>query len=85
MLADQGATVAGAFIAMFHEVHAWNRDNIENYYEISVEVPMEELSKRDQKQNVQPTRWQPKRCGRLDQAEFPINPTLTVYNYGARL
>ena len=41
MLADQGATVVGAFIAMFHELHAWNRDNIENYYEIFVEVPME--------------------------------------------
>ena len=85
MLADQGATVVGAFIAMFHEVH-WNRDNIENYYEIFVEVPMEELFRRDQKQLYSSSQDgnQSDVVGLDQAAEFPLNPTLTVYNYGAQ-
>ena len=85
MRADH-ATVVGAFIAMFNEVHAWNRDNIENYYEIFVEVPMEELSKRDQKQMYSSSQDgnQSDVVGLDQAAEFPLNPSLTVYNYGVQ-
>ncbi len=49
MLADQGVDVVACVIAMFDEVRKWNRDNIENYREIYLKVPIEKLIERDQK------------------------------------
>jgi len=49
MLSEQGIDVVCATISLFKEVHAFNRENIANYYEIFVECSMEELIKRDQK------------------------------------
>ena len=48
-LADQGIDVVFCSIAMYDEVRRWNRENIENYKEVYVRVPMEELYRRDQK------------------------------------
>jgi len=48
-LADQGRDVVVCSIAMYHEVRAWNRENIENYREIYVKVTRETLYRRDQK------------------------------------
>lgn len=48
-MADQGTDVVFCSIAMYDEVREWNRDNIENYKEIYVKVPMELLYQRDQK------------------------------------
>jgi len=49
MLTVQGIDVVIATISMFHEVRDWNRQNIENYKEIYIKVPMEILIERDQK------------------------------------
>ena len=49
MLADQGFDVVACVIAMFDEVRKWNRDNIENYIEVYLKVPIEKLIERDQK------------------------------------
>lgn len=49
MLADQGIDVIICTIAMYDELRQWNRDNIEKYKEIYLEVSIEELIKRDQK------------------------------------
>lgn len=49
MLTDQGIDVVGAFIAMQDEYREWNRKHIENYYEIYLQVPIEELIARDSK------------------------------------
>lgn len=48
-LANQGKDVVICSIAMYHEVRAWNRENIENYREIYVKVTRETLYRRDQK------------------------------------
>lgn len=50
MLASQGIDVAIATISMFKEVHAWNRAHIPGYVEIFLQVPLEELKRRDPKQ-----------------------------------
>lgn len=47
--AEQGHDVVICSIAMYREVRAWNRENIENYKEIYVKVTRETLYKRDQK------------------------------------
>lgn len=48
-LTDQGLDVVVCSISMYHEVRAWNRENIENYREIYLKVTRETLYKRDQK------------------------------------
>ncbi len=49
MLIVQGIDVVIATISMFHEVRDWNRQNIENYKEIYIKVPIEVLIEKDQK------------------------------------
>lgn len=48
-LAEQGTDVVFCSIAMYDEVRAWNRANIENYKEIYIKVSMETLYRRDKK------------------------------------
>ena len=48
-LTDQGLDVVCCSISMYHEIRAWNRENIQNYQEIYVKVSRETLYKRDQK------------------------------------
>jgi len=50
VIAKQGVTLVIATISMFHEVHKWNRDNLPNYFEVFLKVPIEELKRRDPKQ-----------------------------------
>ena len=47
--AEQGRDVVICSIAMYTEVRAWNRENIENYREVYLKVTHETLYKRDQK------------------------------------
>jgi polyisoprenyl-phosphate glycosyltransferase len=49
VLAIQGKTVVIATISLFKEVHAWNRKNLPNYFEVYLKVPIEELRIRDPK------------------------------------
>ena len=48
-LAEQGLTVVIATISLFSEIHEWNRRNLPGYYEIFLNVPLEELRQRDPK------------------------------------
>ena len=47
--ADRGREVVICSIALYSEVRAWNRENIENYREIYLKVTHETLYRRDQK------------------------------------
>ncbi len=49
LLADQGTGVVIATISMLHEVHRWNRANIDRYHEIYIRVPIDILRSRDAK------------------------------------
>lgn len=49
LLADQGHTVVIATISLFHEIHAWNRENLPGYLEVFLDVPEEERRRRDPK------------------------------------
>lgn len=86
MLSDQGVWVVAAFIALFHEAQRWNRENIDDYVEVFVSVPMEELIARDQK-----GLYSRARAGEIQNvvgidipAEFPETPELVVENHGER-
>ena len=49
LITDQHINVVIAVIGLFHEVHVWNKSNIENYVEIFLDTPIEELKRRDTK------------------------------------
>ncbi|MCA0305107.1 MAG: adenylyl-sulfate kinase [Proteobacteria bacterium] len=49
LLAGQGSTVIVTTISLFHELHAWNRQNLPGYFEVYIRVPLEELRRRDPK------------------------------------
>ena len=52
-LSAQGFTVIIATIAMFDKIYAWNRQNLKNYLDIYLKVPLDELYMRDNKKIYQ--------------------------------
>lgn len=48
-LVDQGIMVVCATISLFHEIQRWNRENIDGYCEIYLDISLDILMKRDQK------------------------------------
>lgn len=76
LLARQGFIVLVATISLFHELHAWNRENLPNYLEVFLDVSEEERRKRDPKglyaANV------PNMAGKQTKAEFPEHPHLRL-------
>ena len=80
MLSDQGIIVVIATIALFHEIHSWNRKNITKYCEIFLDVPLSELRKRDPKGIYKKFyNGEVKNVAGLDfQVDFPLNPDLLI-------
>jgi adenylylsulfate kinase len=48
-LSDQGFFVIISTISLFSEVHKLNRNEITNYYEVFLDIPLSELIRRDSK------------------------------------
>jgi adenylylsulfate kinase len=80
MLSLQGVTVVIATIGLFKELHVWNRKNIPNYFEVFLDVPIDELIKRDPKDIYK--RYyagEIKNVAGLDfDVDFPENPDYTI-------
>lgn len=49
LLATQGCLVIVATISLFEEILIWNRENLPNYFEVFLKVPIDELKRRDPK------------------------------------
>jgi len=49
MISEQNIIVVIAVVALFEEVHIWNRQNINNYFEVFLNTPKKELERRDPK------------------------------------
>jgi adenylylsulfate kinase len=49
IISNQELTVVIATISLFKEIHIWNRDNLTNYFEVLIKVPINELRLRDPK------------------------------------
>ncbi|MDC0065319.1 adenylyl-sulfate kinase [Verrucomicrobia bacterium] len=47
LMAGQGHTVIVATMSLFHEIHAWNRKHLPNYFEVWIEVDLLTLQTRD--------------------------------------
>jgi adenylylsulfate kinase-like enzyme len=49
LLSDQRFNIVISSVSMFQEIYSWNRENLKNYYQIYLDVPLEELKRRDPK------------------------------------
>ena len=76
LLLDQGIHVVAAFMALFSEIHLWNRKNITNYVEVFLDIPTNELERRDPKGLYKKYRLgEIKNMAGLDlKADMPIHP-----------
>lgn len=84
LLAAQGMDVVCATISLFHDVQRWNRENIPDYREIYLRVPIEELRRRDSKgiYALAQRGEAPEVVGLSVRAEVPEKPDLVLDNYG---
>jgi glutamine kinase len=84
LLAEQGFDVVCATISLFHEVQRWNRENIPDYYEVYLRVPLNELKRRDSKGiYAQAERGDARDVVGIDlPAEIPQAPDVVLDNYG---
>jgi adenylylsulfate kinase-like enzyme len=49
MLVEQQVHVVCSTMSLFHHTQEWNRSNVKSYFEIFLDVPIEELIQRDSK------------------------------------
>ena len=49
LLSKQGNKVIVSTVSLFTEIHKWNRNNFNSYYEVFLDIPISELIKRDSK------------------------------------
>lgn len=80
LLACQGFTVIVATISLFHELHAWNRENLPNYLEVFLDVPLKVRQARDPKGLYAGEKKGAIRdmAGSAGEAEFPLKPHLRL-------
>ena len=80
LLTNQGINVIICTIAMFDEIRNWNRENIENYVEVFLDVGLDILKERDQKGLY--SKGGESIAGIDVQVEFPKNPDIIIKNEG---
>ncbi len=81
LFSSQGHAVVCATISLFHEVHAWNRAHLGNYFEVFLDVPLAELARRDTR-GIYNTQDNSDVAGLGIAAEFPVAADLVIQNYG---
>ncbi len=84
-LNDQGINVICAILSIFPETREWNRKNIDDYYEVFIDSPIERLVKRDSKGIYSKfEQGEIKNVAGMD-IDFPIpkNPDLVIDNSGS--
>lgn len=84
MICEQGHTVIVSTVSLFHEIHQWNRSNIDNYTEVLLDVSMEVLQQRDQKNLYSngKTGSDSNVLGINLTAEIPLQPDIKIVNPG---
>ncbi len=82
LLSGQGCVVVCATISLFHEVHQWNRANVGRYLEVFLEVPIQELVRRNSKSLYGRGDHATQVAGLDVEVEFPVAPDLVLPNSG---
>ncbi len=83
-LNDQEINVICCILSLFQESRDWNRKNIEEYYEVFINVSFEELVKRDSKELYKKAlNGEIKNVVGVDiNFQPPVNPDLEIINEG---
>ena len=82
MISSQGRLVVVSTMSLFHEIHAWNRNNLPGYFEVHLDVPLDTVKSNDSKglyaqgQNLPGVDLAP---------EFPKTPDMLLRNDGFRM
>lgn len=81
-LAKHDINVVCSTISLFHEVQEWNRKNIPGYFEVFLDVEMEELMRRDSKNiYTKAQKGELKNVVGIDiKPEFPKKPDMVLHN-----
>ncbi len=84
LINEQGYTVIVSTVSLFHEIHQWNRSNIDAYTEVFLDVPESILQQRDQKKLYSNGRngTQKNVIGVDLTAEIPQKPDIKISNPG---
>lgn len=85
LLAEQEQIVVTATISLFHEIHAWNRDHMPNYYEILIQADERLRKQRSPDRLYHHVDEQPVEhsvVGVHIEPELPVNPYCVVDNKG---
>jgi cytidine diphosphoramidate kinase len=84
LIADQGFDVVCATISMFHQCRRQNRESIENYFEVYLNVPEHVLRQRNKKNLYADNATQDRDDAVLPSAlmESPKYPDVTIVNDG---
>jgi adenylylsulfate kinase-like enzyme len=80
---DQGHMVIVSTMSLFHEIHKWNRQNINGYYEVLLEVNLETVVTRNPKgiYNTDKLASQAANIPGIDiKPQFPKEPDLLLDN-----
>jgi len=83
-LSDQGICVVCSTISLIHKCQDWNHENINNYFECYLKVPMDILQERDIKNiYLKAKKGELKNVVGVDiEAQIPIHPNITIENDG---
>lgn len=76
-VSEQGHEVICATVSLFNDVHAWNRQNIDGYFEVLVVAPPEDRLRRDSRGIYASAEHV---VGQDIPAELPIAPDLVISN-----
>jgi cytidine diphosphoramidate kinase len=84
LLDDQGIDVICCILSIFEESRRWNRQNLVEYTEVFIEVPMDELIRRDPKGLYRKALdGEIKDVAGIDlEFELPESPDLIIRNHG---
>lgn len=83
MLSDQGVDVIICTLAMFDEIREWNRNHMEHYIEVFLNVSMDVLRSRDKKGLYMDITVGSELPGLDYDAEFPKNPDVVLNTDGS--
>jgi len=83
LVSEQGIDVICPTISLFHEIHAWNKQNLRNYIEIYLNVPIDILVKEGKREFYQQQEIKDKHQG-VAGIDFlpqsPSNPDIIINN-----
>ncbi len=75
-ISDQNINVIMSVVGLFHNIHSWNRKNINNYIEIYIKSDLKKIRDHDKRKIY----YKKKVVGKDIKPEIPKNPSISIFN-----